>query len=149
VLVLIPTVLFGFVVLQAGLSPAVPAATTQHEQTGDARKMTLTLPYALGEGETAWLLVKVGAIDHHEIRLTTEDGRDLGTISPFSVRSSHAAGTYTVPVPPEAFHDARLALRISIVQSGRSQRSPTHEEVKHVRLVIRRFKKQPSTEPNP
>ncbi len=132
-----PTLVFAFVGMQAAPSPSVPPATAQSRQNGDARKMTLVLPHALRNGETAWLLVKVGAIDHNQIRLTTQDGRSLGTISPFGVRSGQAAGTYTVPVPAEAFHDGRLALRISVVQSGRAPRAPTSEEVKGVRLVTR------------
>ncbi len=146
---LFPTVAFAFIMLQAASSPSVPPATAPSRQTGNAREMTLALPHALREGETAWLLVKVGAIDHNQIRLTTQDGRLLGTISPFGVHSGQSAGTYTVPVPPEAFHDGRLALRLSLVQSGRAQRAPTSDEVKSVRLVIRRFRKQPSSGANP
>ncbi len=148
-LALFSTVVFAFAALQATPSPPVPPATAQSRQTGDARMMTLVLPHALRNGETAWLLVEVGAIDHHPIRLTTQDGRPLGTISPFGVHSGQTAGTYTVPVPAEAFHDGRLALRISVVQPGRAPRAPTSEEVKGVRLVIRRFKKQPSSGANP
>ncbi len=146
---LFSTAVLGFVVLQAAPSSPVPPATVESGQTSDARKMTLAPPHALGEGETAWLLVKVGAIDHNQIRLTTQDGRPLGAISPFGVRSGHAAGTYTVPVPAEDFHDGRLALRLSVIDSSGARRAPTSEEVSSVRLVIRRFKKQPSSETNP
>lgn len=143
-LALFTTAVFAFVTLQAATSPPAAAA-----QSGDARKMTLVLPHALRSGETAWLLVRVGAIDHKLIRLSTEDGRSLGTLSPFGARSGHGAGTYTVPVPTEAFHDERLALRISVVESGRAPRAPTSDEVRDVRLVIRRFKEQPSSGANP
>jgi len=102
--------------------------------------MTLKLTHALEKGETAWLLVKVGAIGRQQVQITTQDGRPLGTISPFGVRSGQAAGTYTIPVAPDAFDHRRLALRVSMLQSGRAQRAPTTDEVKSIRLVIRRFK---------
>jgi hypothetical protein len=116
------------------------SAPAMSQPTEDARPMTLTLPHALQKGETAWLLVKVGDIDHSQIQLTTQDGRPVGTISPFALRSGQAAGTYTVPVPPEAFDDRRLALRLSVLQTGRAQRAPTTDEVISLRLVVRRFK---------
>ncbi len=146
---LFPTAVLGFVVLQAAPSSPVSSATVASRQIGDARKMTLVLPHELGKGETAWLLVKVGVIDHNQIRLTTQDGRPLGTISPFGVRPGQATGTYTVPVPTEDFHDGRLTLRLSVIDSRGARRVPTSEEVRSVRLVIRRFKKQPLSETNP
>jgi hypothetical protein len=140
-IVLAPTiVLAALVVAQVAHPASEPSASAMSQPTVDARLVTLTLPHALKKGETAWLLVKVGAIGHNQIELTTEDGRSLGTISPFEVRSGQAAGTYTVPVPADAFDDRRLALRLSVLQSGLAQRAPTKEEVKSLRLVIRRFK---------
>lgn len=139
------TVVLGLIVLQA----APPPAARSRHATGDARKLTLVLPHALRMGETAWLLVRLGAIDHNEVRITTQEGRLLGAISPSDVRSGKPAGTYTIPVPPEAFHNGRLALRISVVQSGRATRAPTKEEVRSVRLLIRRFRTASSRGPNP
>jgi hypothetical protein len=128
------TAILAFVVLQAAPPPA-----PQSLQTTNAREITLSLPHPLRKGETAWLLVQVGAIGHDQIQLITQDGRPLGTISPFGVRSGQPAGTYTVPVPAEALHNGRLALRLSVMREGRAQRAPTTEEVKSLRLLTRRF----------
>lgn len=137
--VLASTAVLAFVVLQAAPSASTPPPTAQSRQTGDAREMTLALPHALRRGETAWLLVEVGAIGHDQIQLMTQDGRPLGNLSPFGVRSGQAAGIYTVPVPAEALGDGRLALRLSVMQSGHAPRAPTTEEVKSLRLLIRRL----------
>jgi hypothetical protein len=102
--------------------------------------MTLVLPHALREDETAWLLVKVGAIGRDQIQIMTQEGQPLGTISPFGIRSGKPGGTYTVPVPPEAFRDGRLALRLSVLHSGSAPRAPTTKEVTSLRLLIRQFK---------
>jgi hypothetical protein len=133
------TVVLAFAVLQTAPSASVSSPMAQCRQIGCAREMTLALPHALRKGETAWLLVKVGAIGRDQIQITTQDGRPLGTISPFGIRSGKAAGTYTVPVPAEALSDGRLALRVSVMQSGRAPRAPTAKEVKSLRLLIRQF----------
>ncbi len=142
--VLVSTVVLAFVALQtatsASASPPMAQAMAQPGQISGAREMTLVLPHALQKGETAWLLVKVGAIGHDQIQLMTQDGQPLGMISPFGIRSGEAGGTYTVPVPAEALSDGRLALRLSVMQSGRAPRAPTTKEVKSVRLLIRQFK---------
>jgi hypothetical protein len=138
--VLASTVILAFVVLQTAPSASVSPPMAQSRQIGCAREMTLVLPHALRKGETAWLLVKVGAIGRDQIQLMTQDGRPLGTISAFGIRSGKPAGTYTVPVPAEALSDGRLALRLSVMQSGRAPRAPTAKEVKSLRLLIRQFK---------
>jgi hypothetical protein len=133
------TVILAFVVLQTAPSASV-SPMAQSRQISDAREMTLVLPHALRKGETAWLLVKVGAIGRDQIQIMTQDGRPLGTISQFGIRSGKPAGTYTVPVPAEALSNGRLALRLSMMQSGRAPRAPTIREVKSLRLLIRQFK---------
>jgi len=125
-----------FVVMQA--VPSTPP-TGQSREIGDAREVTLALPHALQQGETLWLLVEVGAIGHDQIRLTTQDGRPLGSISPYGVRSGQAGGTYTIPVPAEDLSNGRLMLRLAVIHAGLPQQAPTTDEVKSVRLVIRRF----------
>jgi hypothetical protein len=143
------TFVLALVALQAAPPPTAAPSAAQQRQSGDAREMTLALPHALRKGETAWLLVEVGAIGSNQIQLMTQDGHPLGTISPYSVHSGQAAGTYTVPVPAEDLREGRLALRLSVIQSGQAQRAPTTEEIKRVRLLIRRFKRQPSNSANP
>jgi hypothetical protein len=138
------TIILAFVALQtapsAPVSPPMAQSMAQSRQIGSAREVTLVLPRALRKDETAWLLVKVGVIGHNQIQLMTQDGRPLGTISQFGIRSGKSAGTYTVPVPAEALSNGRLALRLSVIQSGRASRAPTAKEVKSLRLLIRQFK---------
>jgi hypothetical protein len=122
----------AFVLMQSG-----PSLTAQSPQAGVAREMTLTLPHALQKGETAWLLVEVGIVGHDRIQLTTQNSRPLGTISPFGVRSGQAAGTYTVPLPAEAFENGHLTLRLWLLHADQAKRAPTTEEVKSVHLVVR------------
>ena len=80
--VLASTVVLAFVALQtapsASVSPPMAQARTQSRQIGGAREMTLVLPHVLREGETAWLLVKVGAVCRQQIQIMTQDGRPLG-----------------------------------------------------------------------
>jgi hypothetical protein len=135
--VLAPTIILAFVMLQAVPLEATLHPTAQPQQAGDAREMKLALPHALRKGETVWLLVEVGAIGHNQIQLMTENGRPLGTISPYGVRSGQAAGIYTVPIPAEAVVSGQLVLQLSVLQSGRAQRAPTTEEIKSVRIVVR------------
>jgi hypothetical protein len=137
--VLVSTVLLAFVALQTASSASVSPPMAQSRQIGGAREMTLVLPHALRKDETAWLLVTVGAIGHDQIQIMTQDGEPLGTISPFGIRSGKSGGTYTVPVPVGALSDGRLALRLSVIQSGRASRAPTTKEVKSLRLLIRQF----------
>jgi len=106
-------------------------------QPSSGRIETLVLPRALHAGETALLEVKVGVITRgSEIELATTSGRPLGVISPFGIRSGNQAGTYTVPLPADAISNGRVAVQLSLRQGG-SQRAPTKEEVKSIRVRIR------------
>jgi hypothetical protein len=137
-IILVSTVVLA--VLSSGpMAQALPSAQTRQTPQGRTlgREMTLALSHAPRQGETVWLLVEVGAIGHNQIELTTQDGQPLGTISPYGIRSGQAAGTYTIPIPSDAFKGGRLALRLSMMRADRTQRAPTAEEVKSVRLVIR------------
>jgi hypothetical protein len=140
--VLASTVVFAFVALQTAASASPPRSQSiaQSRQINDAREMTLVLPHPLQKGETAWLLVKVGAIGRDQVQLTTQDGQPLGTISPFAIPSGKPGGTYTVPIPAKALSDGRLTLRLSVIPSGGAPRAPTTQEIKSVRLLIRHFK---------
>jgi hypothetical protein len=130
----------ALVVMQAADGVSMPPALALYQQIDDPQPMRLILPHALQKGETAWLLVRVGVIGHHQIQLATKDGRPMGTISPFDVRSGRGAGTYTIPVPPEALDKQWLAFRLSVVESDGTERVPKAGEIKSIRLVIRRFK---------
>jgi hypothetical protein len=100
-----------------------------------ADDLTLVLPHPLRQGEMAWIEVQVGPIGRREINVATAGGRQLGTISPFGVRFGQDAGTYTVPVPPDAIHDGRVTVRLTISQPGAQPRAPTATEVHDVKLL--------------
>jgi hypothetical protein len=113
------------------------AVLAQPAQQVHGRVMTLALPHALRAGETAWLEVKVGVIERgEEIEIQTTAGQQLGTISPFGIRSGQPNGTYTVPVPPGAIANDHLSLRLLIDQPGHAQRGPTMKEVSRVSVKI-------------
>jgi hypothetical protein len=101
------------------------------------RAVTLVLPHDLRAGETASLVVTVGAIGHGEISITTTSGRVVGVISPYGIRAGREAGTYTIPVPAEAISRRRVCLLLTISANGK-ERAPTTKEVPRVRVSIRR-----------
>ena len=108
-------------------------------QTMDAapgRVVNLVLPRTLSANEVVWIELKLGAIGRGaEIELETKSGKTLGVVSPHGIRSGDEAGTYTIPVPPDAISNKRLSLRLILTQ-GRAKRAPTTKEVKSVRLKI-------------
>ena len=98
--------------------------------------MTLVLPHPLRAGETAWIVVKVGAIGRGQINVTTASGQELGVISSFGVQLGQEAGTYPLPLPADAVRDGRVSLRLEITQFGEPPRAPTAEEVQSVKLEV-------------
>ena len=108
-------------------------------QTMDAapgRVVNLVLPRTLSANEVVWLEVKLGTVERGaEIEIETKSGKTLGVVSPHGIRSGDEAGTYTVPVPPDAISNRRLSLRLTL-NRGRAKRAPTTKEVKSVRLKI-------------
>jgi hypothetical protein len=117
------------------------ALLVQPAYAAAGREVTLVLPHALRAGETAWLKVRVGAIARgEEIEIETTEGRLVGVISPFGIRSGHEAGTYTIPLPAAAISDDRVSLRLSLDLYGHEPRAPTAEEVKSVSVKIVRVK---------
>lgn len=109
----------------------------QIANAASALDLTLALPHPLAAGERAWIVVQVGPIRRgQEINVATRDGQDLGTISPFAIRSGQDGGTYPLPVPPDAIHDNSIALQLTITQPNGAPRAPTAEEVRSVKLEI-------------
>jgi hypothetical protein len=101
------------------------------------REVELILPRALETGETVLVEVQLGTVPRgKEIEITTASGRELGVISPHGIRPGNAAGTYTLPIPADAFTKGRAVIRVSISQPDRVRRAPTDEEVKSVRVKI-------------
>jgi propanediol utilization protein len=114
---------------------ALLAQIVQHGAEGQT--VTLVLPHALRAGETAWLELTVGPVERGaQIEVSTAAGRLLGVISPFGIRSGQPAGTYTIPLPADAFENARVSLRLSISQGGHAPRPPTAAEVRSARVKL-------------
>ena len=81
------------------------------------------------------LQVEVGPLAKgDEVSVTTADGHDLGTISPYGIRSGQAAGTYSIPVPSSLLRRDGLHLRLRILRAGSAPRVPTPTEIIGVRL---------------
>jgi hypothetical protein len=123
---------FAFALL-ALTAPAAGAAATPED---NARLVVLTLPRATHAHEAVWLRVRVGAIPRGmEIVVRSDSGKLLGSISPFAIPSKRAAGTYTIPLPENASHEGRIAVRLSVEVLGAQPRPPTTREVEEVKLV--------------
>jgi hypothetical protein len=103
------------------------------EQAG--MKQTLTLPQALAPGTTAWLEVQVGSLaPGQRVRVTTQDGALIGTISPFGRAQRESSGVHALPVPPDAIHAGALSVVVTIVEGSDPPRTPTSAEVQRLRL---------------
>lgn len=106
-------------------------------QQGQGRVVNLVLPREVSAQEAVWVELKLGVLaTGAEIEVETTEGKALGTISPHGIRPGNEAGTYVLPVPPEAITDKRLSLRLVLKQPDSSKRAPTSKEVKNVRLKI-------------
>lgn len=102
-----------------------------------ARHINLVLPRPLNPSESALLEVTLGAVERgSEVEILTAEGHIVGGISPYGVQSRHEAGTYLLPVPPEAISHDRISLLISLRHDGNPPRAPTMDEVKSVKVKI-------------
>ena len=100
-------------------------------------EVTLKLPRTLQRDETALLTVRLGKLPRgRELEITTPAGRNLGVVSPFSIPSGQEAGTYTLPLPADAFVDGRVTVRLYLCLADKQKRKPTQDEVKSLRLAI-------------
>jgi hypothetical protein len=99
------------------------------------RPIAVPITRPLASGETAFLEVVVGELEHGvEIDVRREDGRLIGVISPFGARSSKAGGTYSIPIPAELLVGTSLALVFVVEKQGCPNRPPTRKEIPNVRL---------------
>ena len=97
---------------------------------------TLTLPHSLAPGAIAWLEVQVGPLaPGQRVRVTTRAGESLGAISPFGRAERQQAGTYSLPVPPDAIHDDTLSVVVTITEANKPPRAPTPTEVQSLKLL--------------
>ena len=135
--------------LLAACAQATPRLAPAHDDGGRLQQgmrhegmlHEIALPRTLAAGERVLLEVRVGTIGSgQEVVLRTADGRLIGTVSPHGIRPGHAAGTYVVPVPPEALphalRDGRLRLRILIERAGAAARPVRADEVPDIRAVV-------------
>lgn len=125
--------------LAACAHAAAPHAMSAHDE--DSGHHEIALPRTPAAGERVVLEVELGAIGSgHEVVLRTSDGLLVGTVSPHGIKPGNAAGTYAVPVPPEALRralrDGRLRLRFLIETSGIAARPARIDEVLNVRAVL-------------
>jgi hypothetical protein len=112
-------------------------------QAATGRVETLPLPHTLRAGEHAWLEIQVGPLSRGaRIEVQTTPGRLLGVISPYGIRRGNEAGTYTVPVPADAISDDHISVRL-VLSYYQSQRAPTLQEVKSVRVTITKSPEKP------
>jgi hypothetical protein len=101
------------------------------------RRVTLSLPQPPVHGETVVLTVQLGAIGHDQVHITTAGGRELGTISGYGLKAGRPAGSYAVPVPADAVTDGHVTVVFSMIE-GNTERAATQEEVKDVKITVRR-----------
>src|SRR6202035_5276727 len=84
-----------------------------------ARSITLKLPHRVPQGGSVWLEVAVGVVERGaEVEVATAAGRTIGVISPYAIQPGHEAGTYTVPLPPDAISHDHISLLISLRWDG-------------------------------
>jgi hypothetical protein len=116
---------------------ALLALLAQNGNAASADDIRLVVPRPLRTGETVRIEVQVGPIGRgQEIDVTTASGQELGVISPFGVRLGQDAGTYTLPVPPDAIRDGSVSVRLTITQFSGPPRAPTAQEVRGVKLNV-------------
>jgi hypothetical protein len=109
----------------------------QYADATEGRDVDLILPRALKIDEIVLVEVQLGLLPSgREIEVTTASGRQLGVISPYGVRAGQEAGTFTLPIPSDAFVNRHVVVRLLLKQNGNRQRAPTADEVKSVRVKI-------------
>jgi hypothetical protein len=112
-------------------------AAGQVARPGAARAVTLKVPSGVPQGGSAWLEVALGLVERGaEVEVTTAAGRTIGVISPYAIQPGHEAGTYTVPLPPDAISHDHISLLIWLRRDGKPPRAPKMSEVKSVRISI-------------
>jgi hypothetical protein len=113
------------------------ALLVQTTSGGQGRVVNLVLPRDLNANEVVWVELKLGVLaSGAEVEVETTEGEPVGTVSPHGIRAGNEAGTYTLPVPPNAIINKRLSLRLILKQPDSSKRAPTNKEVNNVRLKI-------------
>ena len=101
-----------------------------------SQPIVLTPPRAVAPHEVIWLKVTAGSLARGSIlRVTTEDGRPIGTIEPSGMRPGQAGLDYTLPLPKSVTDGAAVRLRIQIQPPNGAPRAPTSDELLGTSLI--------------
>ncbi len=86
--------------------------------------------------EAIWLKVTVGPLPRGSwLSVIDEDGKLVGTITPFGAGVGQTSVDYTLPLPKSATSGGPVRLRIEMLKPGGASRPPTPSEVLGVQLV--------------
>jgi hypothetical protein len=100
------------------------------DQAEPSDVIVLTPPRAAVAREAIWLKVTVGPLPRGALlRVTTEDGRPVGTISPFGATARQTSQDYTLPLPKSAGAGAPVRLRLELQEPNGTSRAPKPGEV--------------------
>jgi hypothetical protein len=98
--------------------------------------IVLAPPRAAASREAIWLKVTTGSLPRGSIlRVTTEDGRSIGAITPFGATPGQAAQEHTLPLPKSVTGGACVWLRIQVHQPNGAARAPTAGELLGTSLI--------------
>jgi len=123
------------IVRRAVAAFALFALLAQQADAAAGRVVTLTLPRQAAANEDVVIRVRAGVLRRGmEIDVYSGDAL-LGTVSPFGVRGTHDAGTYTIPLR-SAPHGSRIQVRLVLTDAGKPDRAPTDRELRGVTLAF-------------
>ena len=101
-----------------------------------SKLLVLTPSRAADPHEAIWLKVTVGPLPRgSRLSVTDEDGKLVGTISPFGAAVGQTSVDYTLPLPKSASSGGPVRLRMEMVRPGDAARPPTTSELLGVQLV--------------
>lgn len=97
--------------------------------------IVLTPPHPAAAHEAIWLEVTVGRLPRGSLlRVTTEGGQPVGTISPFGSGVGRRPEAYTLALPKAVAAAGPIRLRVSIQEPNGASRAPLPGEVLSVAL---------------
>jgi hypothetical protein len=101
-----------------------------------SKLLVLTPSRAAEPHEAIWLKVTVGPLPRgSRLSVTDEDGKLVGTITPFGAGVGQTSLDYTLPLPKSAASGGPVRLRMEMLKPGDASRPPTPNEVLGVQLV--------------
>ncbi|MFZ0206409.1 MAG: hypothetical protein WAL59_09880 [Roseiarcus sp.] len=101
-----------------------------------SKLLVLTPSRAADPHEAIWLEVTVGPLPRgSRLSVTDEDGKLVGTITPFGATVGQTSLDYTLPLPKSDASGGPVRLRMEMLKPGDASRPPTPSEVLGVQLV--------------